>query len=120
MIWWFHFIGHYFYLILDRRFVIDDNFERLRWISISNILIIILKPCLDVQKSNTNVADVKTSLLTVAGCWLLNFNVGDIFWMLKPKKIVDVSDQNDQNRYILKLPPTHFVSNIRHQHRCNR
>ena len=32
---------------------------------------------------------------------------------------MDVGDQKGQNRHhILKFSPTHFISNIRHQHRC--
>ena len=47
-------------------------------------------------------------------CWHL-LNVGaPLCW-----KLEDVGDENDQNINISKLSPTHFVSNVRRQHRCN-
>ena len=48
-------------------------------------------------------------LMTTFGRWWRNFDIGDIFWMLGP----------DANVKRWWLSP-HFVSNIRHQHWCNR
>ena len=63
-------------------------------------------------------------LVTIFGCWRQNFHIGDIFRMLVSdanakieRKLVTKTVKTVTN--ISKLSPTHFVSNIRHQHRCN-
>ena len=45
-------------------------------------------------------------------CWWQNYYVGDFFIMLTILCIKSVTN-------ISKLSPTHFVSNIHHQHRCS-
>ena len=50
-------------------------------------------------------------------------DVGDIFWMLVPAHVkrscILVTKIAKTVTNILELSPTHFVANIRHQHRCH-
>ena len=57
-----------------------------------------------------DVGDI-VMLMTICGCWWLNFGVGDIL----------VPDAYDRRSWIKspKLSPIHFVSSIRHK-QCNR
>ena len=67
--------------------------------------------------------DVGDRLMLVTLCWWQYFGVGDIFWMWVPnanekecwwpKTTKTVSNTS-------KMSPTHFVSNISHQHRCSQ
>ena len=67
-----------------------------------------------------DVGDLK--LETVLECWRQNSNFGDLFWMLVPDAQVKrmlVTKMAKTVTNIVILSPTHFVSNIRHQHRCS-
>ena len=64
--------------------------------------------------------DVGDAVMLVIESWWRFLNLGDIFWMLRSdayeKKIVDIGDQNVQNRH------QHFIVIINtfcHKHWCN-
>ena len=55
-------------------------------------------------------------LVTIFRYWWHNFDIGGIFWMFVPG-----SPALKSHKAITKLvTPTQFVSNNRHQHRCNQ
>ena len=58
----------------------------------------------------SHVGDLQ--LVTIKQCWRQNSDLGEIIWMLVTKIAKTVTK-------ILKLSLTHFVYNIRHQHRCS-
>ena len=62
--------------------------------------------------------------MTILEYWRQNYDFGDIFWMLvlnanvkRYRMLVTKVAKSVTN--ILKLSPTYFVSNVRHQHRCS-
>ena len=59
-------------------------------------------------------------MLTDLRCWGQNHYVGDFFVMLLIFSMYLIGHQHPESvTTISKLSPTHLVSNIRHQHRCN-
>ena len=64
-----------------------------------------------VQNGYIDVGDFM--LVIIVRCWWRTFDIGDIFWLSAMKTVKILTN-------ISKLSPTHFVSNISHQHRCNQ
>ena len=59
-------------------------------------------------------------MVTDLRCWWQNHYVADFFVMLVIFSIYEIGHQHPESvTNISNLLPTHLVSNIRHQHRCN-